>query len=167
MTRLDRWIDRFIRRVRDDPRTRMRVIGPVADPLMHRYFVIRRNRWLNIYLHRICRSDIGELHDHRMASISIVLQGRYFEQRFISQPVAGRPLPLTDVVPVERLRPLFRWADTPHRLLLEEGEDGKPVAVWSLFIGGPRTRNWGFWSQRFAEAHWFPHEEWLDEPPAA
>lgn len=154
MTRLDRWIDRFIRRVRDDPRTRMIPIGPVADPIMYRYYVIRRNRWFNIYLHCICRSDIGELHDHRMTSISVILQGRYFEQRFVTQPVAGQPLPPTDIVPVERLRPVIRCAETPHRLLIED-EKGP---VWSLFIGFRHFRNWGFWSERHGVSYWLPHE---------
>jgi hypothetical protein len=100
MTRLDRWIDSFIRRVRDDPRTVNRKVGPEDDPLITRYFVIPRNRFLNIYLHNFHRSDRGELHDHRMGSISVVLQGRYFEQRFVTHPVEGEKLPLVMVVPV-------------------------------------------------------------------
>jgi hypothetical protein len=154
MTRLDRWIDSFIMRVRDDPRTVNCKVGPEDDPLITRYFVIPRNRFLNVYLHSFHRSDRGELHDHRMGSISVVLQGRYFEQRFVTHPVEGEKLPLVMVVPVLRLRPVARRATTPHRVLVEDG-----TTVWSLFIGLPHIRNWGFWHEVRGRAHWYSHEE--------
>lgn len=164
MRRLDRWIDRFIRRVRDNPRTRMAPIGPVADPILYRYFVIPRNRLFNIYLHCIHRSDVGDLHDHRMACISVVLQGHYYEERFARRPVPGKPLPVISKFVVEPRRPLFRWARTPHRIVLER--DTKDC-VWSLFIGFPHTRNWGFWRDVGGKARWLPHEAYADSEPTA
>jgi hypothetical protein len=156
MTRLNRWIDRFICRVRDNPRTCREPIGPVGDPLLYRYYVIPRNRWFNVYLHNLRRSDYGDLHDHRMACISLILQGRYFEQQFVERPVEGEPLPLTTVVPVDRLRPYVRQARAAHRILIEE-----ETIVWSLFIGFPHVRNWGFWQEHSGRAVWMPHQELL------
>jgi len=160
MKRIERWIDAGIRRVRD--KRRVVAVGPPHDPLMHRYYVIPRNRFLNVYLHCIHRGDVGDLHDHRMANISIVLQGHYQEERFVRRPVPYGPMPAVRRFEVKRWRPLFRWASTPHRVVL----DG--AAVWSLFVGFPHTRNWGFWVERRHVARWIPHERVsFSEPGAA
>jgi hypothetical protein len=158
MRACDRWIDSFIRRVCDNSRTRVCAIGPVVDPIMHRYFVVPRNRFFNIYLHNIHRSDEGGLHDHRMANITIVLQGHYYDQRFETTPVVGKPLPRTVLRLVEPLRPVFRRAAMPHRVILEHSR-GESRAFWSLFIGLPHVRNWGFWMEHEGKARWVPHEE--------
>jgi hypothetical protein len=53
------------------------VIG--ADYL-RRWWVIPRNRWFNIYLHRIRHDDDDRaLHDHPWANITLVLKGAYVE----------------------------------------------------------------------------------------
>ena len=130
-------IDRFIRRV---IRSKLGVpVGPPDNPLMTRFYVIPKNPIFNIYLHHIHRSDEGDLHDHRAANISVILRGRYYEQRFSVRPVEGRAYPRLKVMVIERLCPRFRWAGTPHRLILLHGE------VWSLFVKFPHTRNWGFY----------------------
>ena len=161
MRRLDRWINAFIRRVRD---THERVVvGSPSDPLLDRYFVIPRNRFFNVYLHHFCHSDVGGLHDHRMACVSIILQGHYYEERFVSRPVAGRPLPATRKFVLERYRPLFRLPSTPHRVVLEP----HAAPVWSLFIGLPRVRNWGFWGEINGAGCWLPHEAHEHSEPKA
>lgn len=159
MNWLDKRVDAFIRRVRDDPRVRRIPIGPVNDPTYWRYFVIRRNRYLNIYLHCFRHSDGEDLHDHRMSNISVILQGSYMEERFDTPPVAGQPLPARTLWNViVRMRPLFRRARTPHRVVLFTDVEGVPDHVWSLFIGFPQWRNWGFWKEYNTVACWFPHE---------
>lgn len=131
-------IDRFIRRASRGKRV---LIGPPDNPLMTRYFVIPRNPVFNVYLHHIHRSDKGDLHDHRGANISVVLRGRYYEQCFASRPVEGGAYPRLRVKIIDRLRPRFRWAGTPHKLILMHGP------VWSLFFKFPHTRNWGFYQK--------------------
>lgn len=163
MTGFDRLIDSFIRWVRDNPRTRMIPIGSPHDPIFHRYFVIPRNSVFNVYLHCFHHSDVGDMHDHRMASVSLILQGSYIEERFVCWPVAGRPLPATRMFEVKRLRPLFRRAATPHRVVLHE----EAPVVWSLFVGFPRYRNWGFWGRIAGVACWIPHEAVQDAQPEA
>lgn len=131
-------IDRFIRRV---SRSKPVLVGPPDNPLMTRYFLIPKNPVFNIYLHHIHRSDEGDLHDHRAANISVILKGCYCEQRFATRPIEGRAYPRLLVTVVDRLQPQFRWAGTPHRLILMHGE------VWSLWFKFPHTQNWSFYKK--------------------
>jgi len=112
------------------------VIGGAERPYLFRWFVIPRNRWFNIYLHKIVRSDDDRaLHDHPWWNVSVILQGGYVE--------VYRPKWLRDPNHnVSRWRTAgqvtFRRASALHRLELR-GEH-----CWSLFITGPRIRDWGF-----------------------
>jgi hypothetical protein len=114
------------------------VIGDPANPYMHRWYVIPRNAFFNIYLHHILRSDndIG-LHDHPYVNCSVVLDGEYTEilQASTHARQAGSLV--------------LRWANTAHRIVID-----KPVI--SLFITGPRVRTWGF---HVPTVGWVPHHE--------
>jgi hypothetical protein len=58
------------------------IIGGENTPYMHRWHVIRRNRFFNIYLHKFFRSDDDRaLHDHPWPNLSILLDGSYYEHR--------------------------------------------------------------------------------------
>ena len=144
---LDRQIDNFIRYVRDSGRFKRIPIGPggAADPTYWRYFVIPRNRFLNIYLHRFLKDDEEDLHDHRMLNITCILQGSYFEERFAWRPCEGYPLPSTKLIPVEQRRLFARLPTTPHLVVLKRDSDNRSIPIWSLFIGFPQIRTWGFW----------------------
>lgn len=89
---------------------------------------VKRSRLGNIYLHKVTGSDDDRaLHDHPWFNISIILAGSYNEvlkDRTIKRARG-------DVV--------FRSAKTPHRL---EVVGSSPV--WSIFITGPKIREWGF-----------------------
>lgn len=124
------WLDRLIARA--SAREPDFVIGPKADPYMRRWWVIPRNRFFNIYLHNIRKSDDDRaLHDHPWINVSILLRGNYVE--FSPQSTdKGRRRFRGDVV--------FRWPTTLHRLLIDDDQ----VTVWSLFITGPVVRVWGF-----------------------
>lgn len=118
-------------------------IGDRADPYMLRWYVIPRNRWFNIYLHRVCKSDDDRaLHDHPWASLSIILRGSYWE--------------ITEVDGVDcwtkyrRGRFIYRSSTYSHRLFLT---DDKPC--WTLFITGKRVRDWGFYCPK----GWVPWQE--------
>jgi hypothetical protein len=103
-------------------------IGGEDNPYLERWYVIPRNRWFNIYLHRFLRSDDDRaLHDHPWVNLSILLRGRYTEHlpsgvlrvRWAGNLVARRPTAL-------------------HRVELTHG------TCWTLFLTGPRVREWGF-----------------------
>jgi hypothetical protein len=163
MNWLDRKIDDFIRYIRD---TRPSIpICPGGKFAYTRWFVIPRNRWFNVYLHHFEYSDLEDLHDHRMANISVILQGEYFEERFERRPVVGQPLPRSTYRIVSRLRPLIRRPSTAHRVVLFQDENGKNNPAWSLFIGGPHVRDWGFWHQNRVTrvAEWDSHKLWVKD----
>lgn len=97
---------------------------------MHR--VILQAPGATLRLHKILRSDAGDLHDHPWDFTSRILRGSYLEQ-----------------VPAERgvgrTHGIYRAGDTVshraedlHRLEVLEGP------VWTFVETGPRRREWGF-----------------------
>jgi len=108
-------------------------IGP---GYMHRWYLIPRNRFFNIYLHKIIRSDDDRaLHDHPWWSVSLLLKGKLLEllkdrERF-----------------PKRFIPVVRSAELAHRLVVLDGP------VWTVFITGPRIREWGFYCPK-GWVHW-------------
>lgn len=114
------------------------VIGKPGSPYLNRWYVIPRNRIFNIYLHEILRSDDDRaLHDHPWINLSIVLRGGYVE---VTPYQSAEP---DGVVRMDWRRPgsvVLRRPTAAHRL---EVQDGQPC--WSLFITGPKVRDWGFW----------------------
>lgn len=142
------------------------IIGGEENPYMLRWWLIPRNRNMNVYLHKILRNDADiALHDHPWDNLSIVLKGQYLERTLSPEGLvewlsyatkyhdkaqehdgltAARNLysahDYQQTAYVRRAGTIvFRRARTPHRLELI---DGKPC--WSLFITGPNVRKWGF-----------------------
>lgn len=101
----------------------------IGDGYLYRWWLIPRNPIFNIYLHKICADDDDRaLHDHPWINISILLNGGYWEH-------------LRGGVAIRRCEGsvVFRMPSTAHRLEMING-----LPVWSLFITGPRVREWGF-----------------------
>lgn len=141
----DRKIDEFIRHIRET-RDSMLVDGDNPQgPVYRRYFVIPRNGWFDIYLHNFLRDDEEDPHDHRMMNISFPSQGEYFEDTFEFKPKLGGPYPPIKRRLISNHSLRFRLPRTPHRVVLKKDDDGKPIPMWSLFIGFPKLREWGFW----------------------
>ena len=118
------------------------VIGPGEEPYLLRWWIIPRNRWFNIYLHEIRRSDDDRaLHDHPWINMSILLRGHYLEVTprgsFWRRPWV----------------PIIRFPTAAHRLIVS----GDPV--WSLFITGPVVREWGF----HCPQGWVPWRKFVDD----
>lgn len=100
----------------------------IGDDYLRRWFVIPRNPWMNVYLHDIRKSDDDRaLHDHPWSNTSFIIAGGYLEYtpEGYSARWAG------DVV--------TREAGQLHRLEVLPG--GGAV---SLFMTGPKVREWGF-----------------------
>lgn len=110
------------------------IIGEIENPYLKRWYVIPRNPVFNIYLHQILRSDDPRaLHDHPYWCLSIILRGGYWEVR---------PGPELHSLATYWRGPgsvIARLAKSPHRL---EVMPSKPA--WTIFITGPRFREWGF-----------------------
>lgn len=146
------------------------ILGSLDDPYMLRWWVIPRNRYFNIYLHKFMRSDDDRaLHDHPWASMSFILSGFYIEEVPVDHDKWVNEGDRRTVKHLRRKwRPYFRGAEAIHRVeLISEYWSGschkhnsrgeKPV--WTLFITGPWRRSWGFWCP-FGFRHW---SEFLEE----
>jgi len=119
------------------------IIGGAANPQIKRWWVIQRNRFGNVYLHHILRSDDDRaLHDHPWFNVSIVLRGGYLEVTPAGRYWRGRG----SIV--------FRRATASHRLELPDINQ----PCWTLFITGPVVRNWGFHCPK----RWVPWQEFVD-----
>lgn len=102
-------------------------IGGRVNPYLRRWWVIPRNQYFNIYLHHFLRSDDDRaLHDHPWWNLSIILKGQYLEH------VPGK------VKLRKRFQIVLRKPTATHRIELISGP------VWTLFLTGPRVREWGF-----------------------
>jgi hypothetical protein len=100
----------------------------IGNNYLRRWWIIPRNRIFNIYLHEINKSDDDRaLHDHPWWNCSIILKGGYKEVTpkgtFLRK--AGQMI--------------FRSGKSLHRLVIPKGGHGV-----TLFITGPRYREWGF-----------------------
>ena len=107
-----------------------RIIG---QNYLSRWYLIPRNRFMNIYLHKFTGSDYDRaLHDHPWWSVSFLLKGRLIEVHKIKDCRDFRWIP--------RFLPVFRSAVFAHRLVLPFST----TAAWTIFITGPAVRRWGF-----------------------
>lgn len=118
------------------------IIGGKERPYMLRWWLIPRNPFLCVYLHKFLRDDDDRaLHDHPWWFISIMLRGSYVEE--------------VDGGKRERRAPsvAFRRADHRHRVILPLDVAGNKIPCWTLVIRGRVTREWGFWCPR-GFVHW-------------
>lgn len=117
------------------------VIGGREQPYMERWFIARSRWYGGCYLHRISRDDDDRaLHDHPWPSLSLCLKGC---MREIYAPRGSDPRDPDQhrdryVFPGDVI---FRGPRFSHRLEVMPGCG--PVVT--LFLIGPRLREWGFW----------------------
>lgn len=98
-------------------------------PMVHRWWIIPRNRILNLYLHQFVRDNEPELHDHPwLFNISIILTEPGYREITDKNVIYQR----------NKGKIVFRFGKNPHRV-----EISKPM--FSLFITGPIVRKWGFY----------------------
>lgn len=111
------------------------VVGPKDDPYMRRWYLIPRNSFFNIYLHQFHHSDEDRaLHDHPYANVSWIVAGGYWEDTILAGGVHKKTR-------YEAGSLNFRRASAPHRIEIDEID---AFWTWTIFITGPRVREWGF-----------------------
>jgi hypothetical protein len=132
------------------------IIGSPENPYLLRWHVIPRNRFFNIYLHKFLRDDDDRaLHDHPWASCSIILRGGYIEHtpRGIFKRKVGK-LYTRKATDAHRIQ-LFKAGALdinfmPHDIQAFQNYERinslyvKTQPVWTIFITGPKVREWGF-----------------------
>jgi hypothetical protein len=126
--RLKQWSERVMA-----SRPRDFAIGGDENPYMLRWWIIPRNRWFNVYLHHILRSDDDRaLHDHPWLNCSILISGCYFEHVIRAGGIHQRRLRVAGDIKLRR-------SSAAHRLEVIPGK-----RAITLFVTGPVIRNWGF-----------------------
>jgi len=115
------------------------------EPYLTRYYLFLKDRkWFpfNIFLHKFHKGDLDDLHDHPWPYFTLIVRGGYWEYtpngKFWRRPGHCR----------------ICSAKSYHRIELEPG-----VTPWTLFIPGPKLREWGFLRQ----GTWVQHEQYLEE----
>lgn len=111
------------------------LIGGEEAPYLRRWHVTPRGDGPATYLHHFLRSDDDRaLHDHPWGSISIILDGSYWEHlQGHPEPVLRQPGDVT-----------IRAPEEAHRVELLPSARGGMEPVWTLFLVGTRVRDWGF-----------------------
>lgn len=110
----------------------------IGDHYLHRTYIIPRNRFFNIYLHKFVGDDKRlELHDHPWHFASVLLSGGLTETYLTDTGwFAFRRVP--------RFIPRFYRATHQHRFDLSIGKYG----ATTLVLTGPRFRKWGFYRDK-------------------
>ena len=115
---------------------------------LRRWWLISRNSYFNVYLHEMLLDDDVVLHDHPYWSVSLVLTNGLMENYKLN--------PETPELSKRRwLREgqvVLRSSTFAHQLIV-----AKPA--WTLFVTGPRIREWGFWCPR----GWIPWRQYVGE----
>ena len=125
------------------------------EPYLERYYVFLRERKrfpFNVFLHKFLKSDPDDVHDHPWPYATLVLKGGYWE--WIPHfDTVGRK---TGEYQVWRGPGHFRVskARSFHRIELDPD-----ITAWTLFMPGPKQRDWGFLVQN----KWIQWEQYLKQ----
>jgi len=135
------------------------VMDRVEDrPYLERYYLFLKDRDnfpFNIFLHHFLCSDPDDVHDHPWPYFTVILRGGYWEwvPQFNAQ---GQRI---GEIAKWRAPGHFRWcsARSFHRIELDPNVD-----CWTLFMPGPKQREWGFLSK----GRWIQWQEYLNQRKA-
>lgn len=130
------------------------IIARNGSPYIMRWYVMRHDPAKgevgpNVYLHRFERSDSEEPHCHPFDNVSVVLRGAYREET--------TPAPLS--LPLDPGPVLSSWRFEGDVISREASEihairEVDPGTI-SLFLTGPKVRDWGF----YEGAVFIPHQQ--------
>ena len=125
------------------------------EPYLERYYLFLKERErfpFNIFLHKFLKSDPDDVHDHPWPYATLILRGGYYEWGPVFDTV-GRKI---GEVQHWRKPGHFRTcsANSFHRIELDPN-----VTCWTLFMPGPKQRDWGFLVQN----KWIQWEQYLKQ----
>jgi hypothetical protein len=124
------------------------------EPYLERYYIFLKDRpdWFpfNAFIHKFLKSDPDEVHDHPWPYFTLILQGGYWEWI----PKINTLGEKWGEYKVWRGPGHFRTCEPEsyHRIELEPG-----VTPWTLFMPGPKKREWGF----LVNNKWIHNETYL------
>jgi hypothetical protein len=108
--------------------------------------------WFTVRLHNIKLSDEYRPHNHPWSFVSVLLHGKYDEERYTDKD----PLMPYAVVNRRRFVPVYRHQDAYHRVIPLT----KWGAVWTLVLTGPKRTDqfgdaaWWFLNEDGTRTHW-------------
>ena len=125
------------------------------EPYLERYYLFLKDRDrfpFNVFLHKFLKGDPDDVHDHPWPYATLILKGGYYEwlPQFDSK---GNKIA---EMCVWRGPGSFRVcrANSYHRIELDPN-----ITAWTLFMPGPKKRDWGF----LVNNKWIQHEQYLKE----
>jgi len=134
---------------------RYRVIMDRQDnePYLERYYLFLRDRRrfpFNVFLHKFLKGDPDDVHDHPWPYATLILKGGYYEWIPQFNPDGTK----SGEIRKWRGPGHFRTCspESYHRIELADG-----VTAWTLFMPGPKRRDWGF----LVQDRWVPHEQYF------
>lgn len=131
------------------------------DVYMVRY-ILARNRFFRVYIHKFLRSDDDVYHDHPWHFVTYIANGEYIE-KLLNQDGP-------DWVKTERTikagKLIFRHAEHKHIITLKkeykESDSDAPLTLSIIFW---KFREWGFWPENEYGKHSFiPWRRFLGLP---
>lgn len=150
------------------------VVRNSGDEYLRRWWVVQRNNYLNVYLHNMLRDDDDVLHDHMYPSVSLVLTDGLDEVLCDDPRVYAEMHPTQPGEPVRYRYPtrrrvihagdiVWRSSRMAHQLIVNNKGPGGAGEAWTLFITGPRIKEWGFWCPR-GFRHWREYVSLTQDP---
>ena len=129
-----------------------------SEPLLTRYYLFLKERKhfpFNVFLHKFLKSDPDHVHDHPWPYATLILRGGYYEWT----PVFDKENKKIAEIVTWRGPGHFRIcnANSFHRIELDPD-----IAAWTLFVPGPKQRNWGF----LVRDKWVPQEQYFSQQQA-
>ena len=125
------------------------------EPYLERYYLFLKDRDrfpFNVFLHKFLKGDPDDVHDHPWPYATLILKGGYYEWL----PQFNSKNEKIGEICVWRGPGSFRVcrANSYHRIELDPS-----VTAWTLFMPGPKKRDWGF----LVNNKWIQHEQYLKE----
>lgn len=129
-----------------------------ADPTRWNRLLGRISDWLpNVYLHQFLRSDDDRaLHDHPWANASLLLRGCYVEHTIAAGGIHERHWLQAGDWRIRWSGRLAHRVELTRAIAIVDGQTvnvGDELPCWTLFITGPRYRQWGFHCEH-GWVHW-------------
>lgn len=140
----------LVARCEKEGRVRVILDRESKEPYMIRYYLKNFRPFGRIVMHNVLRSDIDGLHDHPWGFQSFIIRGGYWEtyKREDGEIVREWREPGYSAT---------RTSEFLHRLEVDSEKAG--TETWTLFMMGPREKDWGFIDE---DEKWIQWEEYLE-----
>ena len=150
--------DRFLNWL--DRKGRKRVIMDRIDnePYLERYYPLfntRQHTGFNVYIHKFLKGDPDDVHDHPWPYATFILSGGYYEWIPQFNPDGTKSCEIRKWRGPGHFR--ICKPESYHRVELKPG-----VTAWTLFMPGPKQREWGFLTPK----GWIENEAYLSQRAA-